>query len=68
MPTFKSLSVTTLPKSTMTRSTCAAYFAAKLEEQKLILADPDRVQTVQRWTKVDGERQATTKQQAIRPW
>ena len=23
---------------------------------------------VQRWTKVDGERQATTKQQAVRPW
>jgi hypothetical protein len=23
---------------------------------------------VQRWTKVDGKRQATTKQQAVRPW
>jgi hypothetical protein len=26
------------------------------------------VRTVQRWTKVNGERQATTKQQAVRPW
>jgi hypothetical protein len=26
------------------------------------------VRTVQRWTKVDGARQATTKQQAVRPW
>ena len=26
------------------------------------------VRTVQRWTKINGERQATTKQQAVRPW
>ena len=30
--------------------------------------DPNHVRTVQRWTKVNGERQATTKQQAVRPW
>ena len=39
-----------------------------LEEQKLLLKDPNHVRTVQRWTKVNGERQATTKQQAVRPW
>ena len=26
------------------------------------------LRTVQRWVKVDGERQAVTKQQAVRPW
>jgi hypothetical protein len=41
---------------------------AKLEEQKLLLKDPNHVRTVQRWTKINGERQATTKQQAVRPW
>jgi len=39
-----------------------------LEEQKLLLKDPNHVRTVQRWTKVDGQRQAVTKQQAVRPW
>jgi hypothetical protein len=43
-------------------------FVAKREEQKLLLKDPNHVRTVQRWTKVNGERQATTKQQAVRPW
>jgi hypothetical protein len=69
MPVLKSLSFTTLPKSgndpvQMRR----AKFVAKLEEQKLLLKDPNHVRTVQRWTKVNGERQATTKQQAVRPW
>ena len=43
-------------------------FVAKLEEQKLLLKDPNHVRTVQRWAKVNGERQAVTKQQAVRPW
>jgi hypothetical protein len=69
MPVLKSLSFTALPKSgndpvQMRR----AKFIAKLEEQKLLLKDPNHVRTVQRWTKVNGERQASTKQQAVRPW
>jgi hypothetical protein len=69
MPVLKSLSFTALPKSgndpvQMRR----AKFVAKLEEQKQLLKDPNHVRTVQRWTKVNGERQATIKQQAIRPW
>ena len=69
MPVLKSLSFTALPKAgndpvQMRR----AKFVAKLEEQKLLLKDPNHVRTVQRWTKVDGQRQATTKQQAVRPW
>jgi hypothetical protein len=69
MPILKSLSFTALPKvandPVQTRRT---KFIAKLEEQKLLLSDPNHVRTVQRWTKVNGERQATTKQQAVRPW
>ncbi|UWU84907.1 hypothetical protein N2605_00115 [Bradyrhizobium yuanmingense] len=69
MPILKSLSFTALPKAAnepvqMRRT----KFIAKLEEQKLLLSDPNYIRTVQRWTKVNGERQATTKQQAVRPW
>lgn len=69
MPILKSLSFTALPKAAndpvqMRRT----KFITKLEEQKLLLNDPNHVRTVQRWTKVNGERQATTKQQAVRPW
>ena len=69
MPVLKSLSFTALPKSgndpvQMRR----AKFVAKLEEQKQLLKDPNHVRTIQRWTKVNGERQTTTKQQAVRPW
>ena len=41
-------------------------FVAKLVEQKLLLEDLNYVRTVQRWTKVDCQRQAVTKQQAAR--
>jgi hypothetical protein len=69
MPVLKSLSFTALPKSgNDSVQTRRAKFVTKLEEQKLLLKDPNHVRTVQRWTKVNGERQATTKQQAIRPW
>jgi hypothetical protein len=70
MPVLKSLSFTALPKDTnddpmqMRRAKCIA----RLEEQKMLLKDPNLVRTTQRWTKVDGERQAVTKQQAVRPW
>jgi hypothetical protein len=69
MPVLKSLSFTALPKSgydpILTRRD---NFVAKLEEQKQLVKDPNHVRTVQRWTKVNGERQAITKQQAVRPW
>jgi hypothetical protein len=59
MPVLKSLSFTALPKTgndpvQMRR----VKFITKLEEQKLLL---NHVRTVQRRTKVDGQRQATTK-------
>jgi hypothetical protein len=69
MPVLKSLSFTVLPKTrydpVQIRRT---NFVAKLEEQKQLLKDPNHVRTTQRWTKVNGERQAVTKQQAVRPW
>ena len=69
MPVLKSLSFTALPKTTNDPvQQRRAKFITKLEEQKLLLKDPNHVRTVQRWTKVNGERQATTKQQAVRPW
>ena len=69
MPVLKSLSFTALPKNGNDPvQTRRAKFAAKLEEQKQLLKDPNHVRTVQRWAKVNGERQAVTKQQAVRPW
>src|SRR5258707_5706460 len=69
MPVLKSLSFTALPKTGNDPVQLRrAKFVSKLEEQKLLLKDPNHVRTVQRWTKVNGERQATTKQQAVRPW
>ena len=69
MPVLKSLSFTALPKNGNDPvQTRRVKFVAKLEEQKLLLKDPNHARTVQRWTKVDGQRQAVTKQQAVRPW
>jgi hypothetical protein len=69
MPVLKSLSFTALPKTGSDPvQQRRAKFITKLEEQKLLLKDSTHVRTVQRWTKVNGERQATTKQQAVRPW
>jgi hypothetical protein len=69
MPVLKSLSFTVLPKpSNDVVQIRRANFVAKLEEQKQLLKDSNHVRTTQRWTKVNGERQATKKQQAVRPW
>jgi hypothetical protein len=64
MPILKSLSFTALPKTGNDPvQHRRAKFVTRLQEQKLLLKDPNHVRTVQRWTKVNGERQATTKQQ-----
>ena len=69
VPVLKSLSFTALPKpNNDIVQIRRANFVAKLEEQKLLLKDPNHIRTTQRWTKVDGERQAVTRQQAVRPW
>lgn len=55
MPVLKSLSFTTLPKSSndpvQARRT---KFVARLEEQKLLLKDHNHFRTVHRWTQVNG--------------
>jgi hypothetical protein len=60
MPVLKSLSFTAIPKTGINDPVQArrAKFVARLEEQKLLLKDPNHVRTVQRWTKVNGERVA----------
>ncbi|SHI13913.1 DUF6641 family protein [Bradyrhizobium erythrophlei] len=69
MPVLKSLSFTALPKAANDPVQLRRVkFIAKLEEQKLLLKDSNHVRTVQRWTKINGERQATNKQYAVRPW
>ena len=63
MPILKSLSFIALPKpGNDPVQTRRIKFITKLEEQKLLLTDPNHARTVQRWTKVNGERQTTTKQ------
>ncbi|KQW21381.1 hypothetical protein ASC80_14970 [Afipia sp. Root123D2] len=69
MPVLKSLSFTAVPKTAgdpvnMRR----AKFIEKLEEQKLLLADPGYVRTVQRTAEVDGQKQAVVRKQRVRPW
>jgi hypothetical protein len=69
MPVLKSLSFTALPKTGSDPIQIRRdKFVSKLEEQKLLLKDLNHIRTVQRWVKVDGERQAVTKQQVVRPW
>jgi hypothetical protein len=41
---------------------------AKLEEQKQLLKDPHQLRVTQWWTKVDGERQPTTRRHAVPLW
>lgn len=69
MPVLKSLSFTAVPKTAgdptgMRR----AKFIEKLEEQKLLLADPSYVRTVQRTAEVDGVKQAVVRKQRVKPW
>jgi len=41
---------------------------ARLEEQKLILKDPNHTRTVRNWVKKDGERLMVEKQQRVPLW
>lgn len=69
MPVLKSFSFTAVPKTSgdpvnMRR----AKFIEKLEEQKLLVADPGYVRTVQRTAEVDGVKQAVVRKQRVKPW
>jgi hypothetical protein len=41
---------------------------ARLEEQKLLLSDPNYIWTVRNWVKKDGHLVPVDKQQRVLPW
>ena len=69
MNTLKSLTFTTLPTQggnpILDRR---AKVIARLEEQKLILKDPNYTRTNRTWVKKDGERVMVEKQQRVPLW
>ena len=69
MTALKSLTFTTLPKlganPVLDRR---AHVIGRLEEQKLLLADPTYTRTIRTWVKKDGEKALVEKQQRILPW
>src|ERR1039457_1041528 len=69
MAALKSLTFTTLPATggnpILDRR---AKVVARLEEQKLILKDPNYTRTDRTWVKKDGERVMVEKQQRVPMW
>jgi hypothetical protein len=69
MAFLKSLTFTTIPTTSgnpvLDRRT---KIVARLEEQKLILKDPNYTRTVRNWVKKDGERVMVEKQQRVPMW
>src|SRR2546422_9953252 len=69
MSALKSLTFTILPKiganPTLDRRT---NIIARLEEQKLLLNDPNYTRTVRTWVKKDGQLTPVDKQQRVLPW
>src|SRR5664280_107619 len=69
MAVLKSLTFTTMPtlggNPTLDRRT---RVIARLEEQKLILKDPNYIRTTRTWVKKDGERVMVEKHQRVAPW
>jgi len=69
MSALRSLTFTTLPKiganPTLNRRT---NMIARLEEQKLLLNDPNYVRTARTWVKKNGELVPIQRQQRVLPW
>jgi Family of unknown function (DUF6641) len=69
MPVLKSLTFTTIPtpggNPTLDRR---ARVIARLEEQKLILKDPNFTRTVRAWVKKDGAKVMVEKHQRVPQW
>ena len=69
MTALKSLSFTTLPtQGANPILDRRAKVIARLEEQKLILKDPNYTRTVRTWVKKDDEKVMVEKQQRVLPW
>ena len=69
MAALKSLTFTTLPtpsaNPTIDRRTRTI---ARLEEQKLLLKDPNYTRTVRTWVRKDGEKSMVENHQRVSPW
>ena len=69
MAVLKSLTFTTLPtlsaNPTLDRRTRTI---ARLEEQKLLLKDPNYVRTIRTWARKDGGKSMVERHQRISPW
>jgi hypothetical protein len=69
MAILKSLTFTTLPtpsaNPTLDRRTRTI---ARLEEQKILLKDPNYIRTVRTWVRKDGEKSMVEKHQRVAPW
>jgi hypothetical protein len=69
MSALRALTFTTLPKiganPALDRRT---KMIARLEEQKLLLSDPNYIRTLRTWVKKNGELTPVNKQQRVLPW
>ena len=69
MPILKNLTFTAVPaRSHDPVANRRAKLVGRLEEQRLLLANPSYVRVVQRWTGKGDERRQIQKQQRVRPW
>jgi uncharacterized protein DUF6641 len=69
MSALKSLTFTTIPKTGANRTLDRrAKIIARLEEQKLLLNDPNYIRTVRTWVKKDGQLMPVDKPLRVLPW
>ncbi len=69
MPALKSLSFATLPKNSSDPIQIRrSRLVERLEEQKVLLADPSLVRTTQRTVKENGEKRIVPHQFKVKPW
>jgi len=69
MNALKSLTFTTLPtQGANPILDRRAKVIARLEEQKLILKDPNYTRTIRTWVKKDGQKSVVEKKQRVLPW
>src|SRR5258708_36012799 len=69
MSALRSLTFTTVPKIGANPALDRrANIIARLEEQRLLLNDPNYIRTVRTWMKKDGQLTPLDKQQRVLPW
>ena|SRR5258708_17389111 len=69
MSALRSLTFTTVPKIGANPALDRrANIIARLEEQRLLLNDPNYIRTVRTWVKKDGQLTPIDKQQRVLPW